>query len=106
MPEFNPEYEAVLHRMLKGAANATADKMFGFPVYRAGGGMAVSVKKEGIIARVGEKRADELIGKPGISEYAPLQGRRWKEWVLLTSNFDDYKDVFKEALTYTAANPK
>lgn len=106
MPEFNKEHETIMNDMLKGVKDASADKMFGFPVYKAKGTLAVSVKSEGIVAKVGEKRAKELIGKPGITTYEPQKGRVWKDWVLMTSNFKDYKDVFTDAIKYTAANSK
>lgn len=106
MPEFKAEHETILNKMMKDVKGATAEKMFGFPVYKVNGTMAVSVKTEGIIAKVGEKKAQELIGKPGVSAYEPQKGRVWKEWVLLTSNFDDYKAVFADAAKYVAKSSK
>jgi hypothetical protein len=106
VPEYKADYENALHRNLKDVKGAQADKMFGFPVYKANDTMAVSVVKDGIIARVGEGRAKELIGKGGAKAYEPQPGRVWKDWVLLTGDFDKHKEVFKQAIENTAKLPK
>lgn len=106
MPEVKAEYENALHKNLKDVKGAQAGKMFGYPVYKANDTMAVSVVKSGIIARVGEQRAKELIGKGGVKAYEPQPGRVWKDWVLLTGDFDKHKDVFKQAIDNTAKMPK
>ena len=106
MPKYNPEHETVMNNMMKSVPNATSEKMFGFPVYKTNGTMAVSVKPEGIIAKVGEKRAQELIGKPGVNVYEPQKGRVWKDWVLLTDNFDANKAVFSDAINYVSKQSK
>lgn len=102
MPEYKAEYEEALHKHLKGVKGADADKMFGYPVYKANGTMAVSVVALGIIARVGEKRAKELIEKGDGREYSPQPGRVWRDWVLLTGDFDKHKKVFEQAIEHTA----
>ncbi|MBI5667514.1 MAG: hypothetical protein HZC41_05855 [Chloroflexi bacterium] len=106
MPEVKADYENALHRNLKDVKGAQADKMFGYPVYKANDTMAVSVVKDGIIARVGEQRAKELIGKGGVKAYEPQPGRVWKDWVLMTGDFDKHKDLFKQAIDFTAKMPK
>lgn len=106
MPEVKADYENALHRNLKDVKGAQAGKMFGYPVYKANDTMAVSVVKDGIIARVGEQRAKELIGKGGVKAYEPQPGRVWKDWVLLTGDFDKHKDVFKQAIENTSKMPK
>ncbi len=106
MPEFNAKHEQFLNDAMKGVKNAKADKMFGFPVYKAGDTMAVSVKTEGIIAKVGEKKAKELIGQKGIQAYEPQKGRVWKDWVLITDNFDAHKGVLADAIDYVGKNSK
>lgn len=106
MPEVNAVYENALHKNLKDVKGAQADKMFGYPVYKANDTMAVSVVKDGIIARVGEQRAKELIGKGGVKAYEPQPGRVWKDWVLMTGDFDKHKEVFKQAIEHTSKMPK
>jgi hypothetical protein len=106
MATYNPDHEKALNNAMKGVKGATAEKMFGFPAYKVNGTLAVSVKSEGIVAKVGEKSAQKLIGKAGIKAYEPLPGRVWKEWVLITSDFDKHKAVFDEAAKYVAAETK
>ncbi len=106
MATYNPDHEKALNAAMKGVKGATAEKMFGFPAYKVNGTLAVSVKAEGIVAKVGEKSAQKLIGKAGIKAYEPLPGRVWKEWVLITSDFDKNKSVFDEAAKYVAADTK
>jgi hypothetical protein len=106
MATYNPDHEKALNSAMKGVKGATAEKMFGFPAYKVNGTLAVSVKSEGIVAKVGEKSAQKLIGKGGIKAYEPLPGRVWKEWVLITSDFDKHKAVFDEAAKYVAAESK
>jgi hypothetical protein len=103
MAEYNKEHETVLENMMKGLSGAEAGRMFGFPAYLVNGKLAVGVKKEGIVAKIGAKRAQEMIGKPGVSKYEPLPGRVWKDYVLLTGSFDQYKNLFAEAVRYVQA---
>jgi hypothetical protein len=108
VPEVKAEYENALHRNLKDVKGARADKMFGLPVYKVveNDTMAVSLNEKGIIARVGEQRAKELISKGSAKAYEPQPGRVWKDWVLITGDFDKHKDVFKQAIDFTAKMPK
>ena len=41
MANYNPEHEAVLHRMLQDVPGARPGKMFGFPAYKVNGKLAV-----------------------------------------------------------------
>src|SRR5262245_57155890 len=100
MADFNPEHEKVLHAMLKDVPAAKVSKMFGYPAYKVNGKLAVGLYESGIVAKVGPKRAEELIGKPGIEVFEPMQGRAWKDWVLLTGNFDQNRAIFEEAVDY------
>jgi len=106
MATYNPDHEKALNSAMKGVKGATAEKMFGFPAYKINGTLAVSVKSEGIVAKVGEKSAQKLIGKGGVKAYEPLPGRVWKDWVLLTGDFDKHKAIFDEAAKYVAAETK
>lgn len=105
MANYKPEHEKVMNDMMKGVKNATAETMFGFPAFKVNGTLAVSVKSEGIIAKVGEKSAQKHIAKKGVKAYEPLPGRVWKEWVLITADFAAHKDIFAEAVKYVGAEP-
>ena len=100
MPKYNPDHEAAMNKNMAGVAGATAERMFGFPCYKVNGTLTVSVKSEGIVLKVGEKRAAELIGKGGVKVYEPLAGRPWKAWVLLEGDFEKNKGLFAEAADF------
>ena len=101
--KFNPEHETILHDMLRDVPGATPGKMFGYPAYKVNGKLAVGLYDTGIVAKVGPARAKELVGKGGISVFEPMAGRAWKDWVLLTGNFDQYRAIFEEAVRYVQA---
>jgi hypothetical protein len=103
MAEFNPEHEKVLNKMLDGVPGAKAGKMFGFPAYKVNNKLAVGLFEGGIVAKVGPTRVQELVGKPGIAAFEPMQGRVWKDWVLLTDHFDENRAIFEEAIQYVMA---
>ena len=103
MPDYNPEHETVLHNVMQGMAGATTGKMFGFPAYKVNGKLAVGLQSAGIIAKVGKTRAGELIGQPGIGAFEPRSGQVWRDYVLLTDNFDQHRAVFEEAVRYVLA---
>jgi hypothetical protein len=100
---FNPEHEKVLNRMLSDVPGAKPGKMFGFPAYKVNGKLAVGLFETGIVAKVGPARVQQLVGKPGIESFEPMQGRVWKEWVLLTGHFDENRAIFEEAVRYVMA---
>ncbi len=62
--------------------------------------MAVGLFDTGIVAKVGPERVKELVGFPGIQSFEPMAGRVWKDWVLLTDNFEANHGVFAEAVQY------
>lgn len=98
MTTYNPEHAKILDKMMDGNADARPGKMFGYPAYKVNGKLAVGLHNDGIVAKVGEARAKELIGKPGITVFEPVEGRAWKEWVLLTDHFDQNGALFAEAV--------
>src|SRR5262245_23312 len=100
MAKFDPAHERVLHDMLRDVPGATPGKMFGFPAYKVNGKLAVGLYETGIVAKVGPARAKELAGKAGVSAFEPMPGRTWKDWVLLTGNFDEHRPLFEEAVRY------
>ncbi|MEO8606868.1 MAG: hypothetical protein ABI690_03255 [Chloroflexota bacterium] len=86
--------------MLQDVPIAKASKMFGYPAYKVNGKLAVGLFATGIVAKVGPKRTQELVGKPGIEVFEPMAGRTWKDWILLTGNFDQNHALFEEAVQY------
>ena len=98
--KFNPEHERVLNAMLADNPLAKAGKMFGYPAYKVNDKLAVGLFDTGIVAKVGPKRVKELVGQNGIQSFEPMAGRVWKDWVLLTGNFEQNKSIFEEAVQY------
>ncbi len=98
--KFDPEHERVLNAMLADNPVAKAGKMFGYPAYKVNDKLAVGLFDGGIVAKVGTKRAKELVGQAGIQNFEPMAGRVWKDWVLLTGNFEQNKPIFEEAVQY------
>lgn len=103
MANYKPEYEAALHRILEDVAAARPGKMFGFPAYKVNGKLAAGVYETGIVLKVGPERAKALAGQPGVSAFEPMPGRVWKDWVLMTGNFDQHRALFEEAVAYVLA---
>ena len=102
MPDFksDPEYERILDSMLGDNPLAKAGKMFGYHGYKVNDKLAAGLYDNGIVVKVGSKRAKELIGQNGIQAFEPMAGRVWKDWVLLTGNFVQNKSLFEEAIQY------
>jgi hypothetical protein len=101
MAKYDEKHAEALDKVMSGVDGATKDKMFGYPVYKSNGKMAISVKPEGVIAKVGEKRVKELSSGKNIGEYTDgATGRVWKDWVLITGSWDSHKDVFAEAIKF------
>jgi len=103
MGKFDPAHETVLKNMLRDTPAAKPGKMFGYPAYKVNGKLAVGLFDTGIVAKVGPERAKALIGKAGISTFEPQPGRAWKDWILLTGNFDQHRAIFEEAVRYVQA---
>jgi len=98
--KYNSEHERVLNSILGGNPIAKAGKMFGYPAYKVNGKLAVGLFDTGIVAKVGPIRTKELVGQNGIQSFEPMAGRAWKDWVLITGNFEQNKSLFEEAVQY------
>jgi hypothetical protein len=98
--KYDPEHERILNSMLADNPMAKAGKMFGYPAYKVNDKLAVGLFDTGIVAKVGTKRVKELVGQDGIQSFEPMAGRVWKDWVLLTGNFEQNKALFEEAVQY------
>lgn len=96
--KYDPKHEEALNSIMKGIKGAEAARMFGLPCYKVNGKMTVGLQEKGIIVKVGKKKADDLISKGEASVVEPLPGRPWKEWVLLTGDFEKHKKLFKDAV--------
>lgn len=108
MPEFSfkPEHKKILDDMMQGVQHVVPGKMFGYPGYKVNGKLAVGLFDSGIILKVGPARVKELAGKEGIEGFEPLTGRVWKDWLLLTSGFEQQRALFEEAVQYVLEETK
>jgi TfoX/Sxy family transcriptional regulator of competence genes len=96
--KFSPEHEAAMHDLMQDVDGAVPGKMFGMPCYKVNGKMAVGVFENGIVLKVGEKQAQAMTKSGAAQPFEPMPGRPWKEWVLLTGDFDKHKKLFKDAV--------
>jgi hypothetical protein len=97
---FNPEHERILHNMLHDKPIAKAGKMFGYPAYKVHDKPAVGLFDTGIVIKLGSRRVKELVGQAGIQNFEPMIGRVWKDWILLTGNFEQHQSLFEESIQY------
>ena len=98
--KYDPEHERILNLTLGDNPLAKAGKMFGYPAYKVNDKLAVGLFDTGIVVKIGPKRVKELVGQNGIQNFEPMAGRVWKDWVLVTGNFEQNKSLFDEAVQY------
>jgi hypothetical protein len=98
--QYDPEQVKAMDAIMDGVPGAKAAKMFGMPAYKANGKLAVGAFTGGIVVKVGAARTKELVGKPGITAFEPQPGRVWKDWVLITGDFEKNRAIFEEAVQY------
>lgn len=95
----NPEVAAVMHALMAGQA-AQPGKMFGSPCYKVNGKMALGVFGDGIVLKLGESRSRTLIEAGAAQAFEPMPGRAWREWVLLTDDFESAGALLAEAVAF------
>jgi hypothetical protein len=100
--KYNPEHETILNKIMQDMPQANAGQMFGYPGYKVNGKLAAGLHEQGIIVKVGQKRVGEIIGQGTGAPFEPMQGRVWKDWVLLTENFEKNKALFDEAVAWVS----
>lgn len=98
--KIDPEHVKIMDAIMDDVPGAKAAKMFGSPAYKTDGKLAVAAFEGGIVVKVGAARTQELVGKPGIAAFEPLPGRVWKDWVLITGDFEQNRAIFAEAVEY------
>ena len=99
MAEYSEAQEKVVQDKLAGKPNVTSGKMFGMPAFKVNDKLTISVHTLGVVAKVGKKRVPDLVKEDGMDYFEPLEGRVWKDWVLIT-DIDKHKDVLDEAVKY------
>jgi hypothetical protein len=71
--------------LLEGASGLAEKRMFGALAFLLDGNMAVGVRSDGIIARVGPELGDEALTRPGAGVFPPGGGRPMKGWVTVSA---------------------
>lgn len=98
---FNKAHDARLDLLMEGHPHARKGKMFGMPGYMVNGKLSFGVFQEGVIIKVGKKRAADLINDHDFAEpFEPMEGRVWKDWVFLNGDIDQFQDYYEEAIAY------
>jgi hypothetical protein len=92
-----------LEQIMREIPGAKASKMFGMPAYKVNGKLAVGIFEDGIVAKLGKARTAEIVGKDGVEYFEP-NGRTWKDWIRVNSNFSQHRALLEEAVRYVAEN--
>ncbi|HLV33778.1 MAG TPA: hypothetical protein VKY59_01640 [Spirillospora sp.] len=96
--KFNPEHETAMHNLMQDIDGAMPAKMFGMPCYKVSGKLAVGVFETGIVLKVGEQQTKAMTSSGAAQPFEPMPGRPWREWILLTGDFDKHKALFRQAV--------
>ena len=102
--DYDKNTAAALERVMHDIPGAKAGKMFGMPAYKVNGKLAVGVFSDGVVIKIGAARTAAEVGKAGIEPFEPLEGRIWKEWVKLTGDLEQQRELIEEAVRYVAEN--
>ncbi len=103
MPGYNEAMVRQLEPIMQAIPGAKPGKMFGMPGYKVNGKLAVGAFGDGILVKVGEARAQAVIGQPGV-QTCEMRGRVWKDWIKLTGDFEQHRTLLEEAVRFVAAN--
>jgi hypothetical protein len=101
--EYSEATAAELEKIMHEIPGAKASKMFGMPAYKVNGKLAVGIFEDGIVAKLGKARTAEIVGKDGVEYFEP-NGRTWKDWIRVNSNFSQHRALLEEAVRYVAEN--
>ena len=104
MPGYDQQLAERLAEIMRDFPEAKAGKMFGMPGYKVNGKLAVGVNDTGVVAKLGQERAQALIGTNGIEALELMPGRTWKDWVKFSGDLTRYRELIAEAVRYVAAH--
>ena len=97
--KFDPKHETMLNDLMQDLPGAVPGKMFGMPCYKVNGKMVAGLYETGIVVKVGAKKTQDMTASGSAQAFEPMPGRAWKEWVLLTGDFEKHKALFKDAVS-------
>jgi hypothetical protein len=103
-----PEHKAYLARLMAEYADAEPRAMFGCPVFFIGGNMCIGAFEDGFILRLSAADQEELLQRPGIVHFAPMD-RPMREYLLVPPSVHADEAFFRawiaRAVAYTRTLP-
>lgn len=76
-----PEAVAAFDATVPDDPRVERKKMFGHPAAFTGGHMFYGTFEDSLVVRCGNARQAELIARPGVTRFEPMEGRPWKDYV-------------------------
>ncbi len=98
---FDPDIKEALDAFLLDNPEVEPGKAFGMPAYYINGKMFAGVFGDGATVKVPEEMVPELLERPTISEFSPMEGRKMKNWVIIRR--DDPAEYVKDKVVFQAA---
>ena len=88
---------------------AVRKQMFGMPAGFVNGNMFMGVWDDGVLLRLDDDTLSRVRGLPGIGSFAPMEGRTWKDYALVSAGrWGDARELVewaRKALEHTAKMP-
>jgi hypothetical protein len=104
MNRYDPQIASQLADLMRDFPTAKAGKMFGMPGYKVNGKLAVGMFESDVVAKLGQERAQQLIGTPDIDPLEIMPGRAWKDWIRITGSLAQHRDLLAEAVEYVTTH--
>ncbi|MBU1670358.1 MAG: TfoX/Sxy family protein [Actinobacteria bacterium] len=102
--DYSARVKEVLDDMLLGDPEVEPRKAFGYPSYSVNGKMFACVYGDGVSIKLPAERAAELVEGEGYALFEPMEGRKMREWVVVShadpEEFRADADLLKESLDY------
>lgn len=88
---------------------AVRKQMFGMPAGFVNGNMFMGVWDDGVLLRLDDDTLSSVRGLPGIGSFAPMEGRTWKDYALVSAGrWGEARELVewaRKALEHTAKMP-
>ena len=88
---------------------AVRKQMFGMPAGFVNGNMFMGVWDDGVLLRLDDDTLSSVRGLPGVGSFAPMEGRTWKDYALVSAGrWGEARELVewaRKALEHTAKMP-
>jgi TfoX/Sxy family transcriptional regulator of competence genes len=88
---------------------AVRKQMFGMPAGFVNGNMFMGVWDDGVLLRLDDDTLSRVRGLPGVGSFAPMEGRAWKDYALVSAGrWGEARELVewaRKALEHTAKMP-